>query len=76
MNSTLPRLLLGCWLLVFTPALNVDAAPSSGATSNHCDEQYKQCTARCKKMRVRRARAVCYSACMAMYAACLASSRK
>ena len=71
-----------CCLMVFIPpahsgaaaAHTTEAGSSPGASSKeHCDEAYKLCTARCKKLRARKARSICYSICMADYTKCLGS---
>ena len=38
--------------------------------SDYCWDEYQKCVAGCRRMRSPRARAICYSACMARYAAC------
>ncbi len=71
------RWLLCCLIAFILPthssaaaAHTTEAASSTGTSSKrHCDEAYKLCIARCKKLRARKARSIC----MADYTKCLGS---
>jgi hypothetical protein len=43
------------------------------ASIGYCERQLEQCESRCRRMRSPRGRALCWAACMAQYAACIAT---
>jgi len=54
------------------PLAVLDASTGAELEAGPCDVLYNRCTARCRTLRSRKARALCWSGCMARFAQCRA----